>query len=228
MRLRERADFDSFVAGANGAVVQQLRACAAGTGHGVYWLSGPAGAGKTHLLQAVCTQAVARGGTSLYLPLSQLLEMGPLALTDWQQAAVVAVDELDAVIGQRDWELGLFALYREAEERHAVLLAAASAPPGSLPFCLPDLASRFAAAMPLVLRPLDEAAQRSALQLRARARGLELPDDAALYLQRRFPRDLPTLCALLDTIDSAALQARRRVTVPFIREVLLPASPGAE
>jgi len=241
MRLRERADFDSFVAGVNVAAVEQLRACARGAGRGAYWLSGPPGSGKSHLLQAVCTLAAATSGegegegegdgergTALYLPLSQLLELGPLALADWQPAGVLALDELQAVIGRRDWEHALFALYREAEERGATLIVAASAPPGWLPFSLPDLASRFSAAMLLTLRALDETDQRTALQLRARARGLTLPDDAALYLQRRFRRDLPTLCGLLDAMDSAALQAQRRLTVPFIREVLGPPFPAAE
>jgi DnaA family protein len=77
----------------------------------------------------------------------------------------------------------------------------------------------------LPLRPLDEGEQREALRLRARARGLELPEETALYLQRRFPRDLPTLYHLLDTIDEAALQAQRRLTVPFIRSVLTPEPP---
>jgi DnaA family protein len=49
-----------------------------------------------------------------------------------------------------------------------------------------------------------------------------------LYLQRRFRRDLPTLWGLLDAIDSAALQAQRRLTVPFIREVLGSSSPASE
>ena len=87
---------------------------------------------------------------------------------------------------------------------------------------MPDLASRFAAATLLTLRPLDEADQREALRLRAHARGLDLPEETALYLQRRFPRDLPTLYQLLDTLDEAALAAQRRVTVPFIRSVLDP------
>ena len=87
-------------------------------------------------------------------------------------------------------------------------------------FSLPDLASRFAAAVLLPLRPLDETGQREALRLRARARGLELPEETALYLQRRFRRDLATLYQLLDALDDAALQAQRRLTVPFIRQVL--------
>jgi DnaA family protein len=114
------------------------------------------------------------------------------------------------------------------EERGATLIASAGAPPGQLSFALPDLASRFAGSLLLSLQPLDEDAQRQALQWRARARGLDLPEDSARYLQRHFRRDLPTLCTLLDAIDTAALQAQRRLTVPFIREVLALQPPHAE
>ena len=54
-----------------------------------------------------------------------------------------------------------------------------------------------------------------------------MPEETALYLQRRFRRDLPTLYELLDAIDEAALQAQRRLTVPFIRQVLGQRSPPA-
>lgn len=226
MRLRERAVFDSFVAGANLAAVEQLRALARGASAGVYWLSGAQGVGKTHLLQATCAMARSAGADTAYLPLSQLVALGPETLEGWHSSRVVALDDLAAVAGRHDWEQGLFRLYREAEERGAALLASAAAPPLLLNFSLPDLASRFAAATLLPLRPLDESEQRQALRLRARARGLELPEEAALYLQRRFRRDLATLYELLDAIDEAALQAQRRLTVPFIRQVLAQHCPG--
>lgn len=220
MRLRERAVFDSYVPGDNLAAVQQLQALSRGTLAGVYWLSGPPGVGRTHLLQASCALARASGAEAAYLPLAQLRSLGPEVLEGWQSARVVALDDVAAVAGVRDWEQGLFRLYREVEERAAVLLAAAAQPPLLLRFSLPDLASRFAAAVLLPLRALDERGQREALRLRARARGLELPEETALYLQRRFRRDLATLYQLLDAIDDAALQAQRRLTVPFIRQVL--------
>jgi len=226
MRLRERAVFDSFVAGPNLAVVEQLRALAHGAAAGVYWLSGPHGVGKTHLLQASCALARSAGAEPAYLPLSQLLALDPETLEGWQGARLVALDDLAAIAGRRDWEQALFRLYREAEERGAALLAAAAAPPLLLKFSLPDLASRFAAATLLPLRALDEAEQREALRLRAHARGLELPEETTLYLQRRFRRDLATLYELLDAIDEAALQAQRRLTVPFIRQVLAQQRPG--
>jgi DnaA family protein len=58
------------------------------------------------------------------------------------------------------------------------------------------------------------------LTLRAHERGLDLPDDTAQYLLRRCPRDLPGLMALLERLDSAALSAQRRLTVPFVKAVL--------
>jgi DnaA family protein len=225
MRLRERAVFDSFVSGANAAAVQQLRALAGGASGGVYWLSGPQAVGKTHLLQATCAMARSSGADAAYLPLPQLLALGPETLEGWGGVRVVAVDDVAAIAGRRDWEQAMFRLYREVEEHGAVLLAAAAAPPLLLNFSLPDLASRFAAATLLPLRVLDESQQREALRLRAHARGLTLPEESALYLQRRFRRDLATLYELLDAIDEAALQAQRRLTVPFIRQVLGQRSP---
>jgi len=70
------------------------------------------------------------------------------------------------------------------------------------------------------LRPLDEAGEHEALRRRAAQRGLDLPDETTRYLLRRFPRDMRTLGKLLDEIDVAALSAQRRLTVPFVREIL--------
>jgi DnaA family protein len=220
--LRERAVFENFVPGPNLQAVAHLQAIARGASADVCWLCGPAGVGKSHLLQAVCALAQRTDITAAYLPLAQLRPHGPEALEGWQGARVLAVDDLAQIAGELPWEQRLFGLYREAQERGAALIAAAVEPPLLLRFALPDLASRFAAAALLPLRPLPEAGQREALRLRAHARGLELPEETALYLQRRFRRDLPTLYHLLDTIDEAALQAQRRLTVPFIRSVLTP------
>jgi DnaA-homolog protein len=220
MRLRERATFEAFVAGSNERTVAQLRRIALEPHASVAWLWGASSVGKSHLLQACCAEAGTQSRRALYLPLSQLLALGTEALEAWQGASLLALDEIERIIGQRDWERALFALYRDAEERRAAVIVAAERPPQELSFALPDLRSRFAAALLLPLQALDEAGQREALRRRARARGLELPAATARFLQQRFRRELPTLYTLLDTLDEAALQAQRRLTVPFIRQVL--------
>jgi DnaA-homolog protein len=217
VRLRDRALFESFLAGPNQAALTQIKALAERPRPGLLWLCGPEGSGKTHLLQALC----ARGGAeAAYVPLSQLESYGADALGDWQGARWLCLDEIAVAVGRPEWERALFALYRDCEERGASLLMAARARPAQLPFVLPDLASRCAAGHLLALQALDEEQQCAALQLRAQLRGFELTEETARYLQRRLPRDMSSLFALLDELDAAGLAAQRRLTVPFIRDVL--------
>jgi DnaA family protein len=70
------------------------------------------------------------------------------------------------------------------------------------------------------LRALADADRLQALRIRAALRGLELSEDAGRYLLTRSRRDMGSLYALLDTLDREALRAQRRLTVPFVREVL--------
>ena len=117
-------------------------------------------------------------------------------------------------------EQALFIAYRRLEEQGGRIIATASSAPAGLSWSLADIGSRFGAAEIFQLRSLDEAGQQEALQRRAAHRGLELPEDTARYLLRRFPRDMPTLVKLLDEIDVASLSAQRRLTVPFVRAIL--------
>lgn len=227
VRLRDRAVFDSFLPAGNAATLAQLRELAMRPRAGLHWIAGAPGSGKTHLLHAVCAQA-ALSSAAAYLPLHELRASGAEALEGWQPLVCLCVDDVDTVIGLPEWERALFALYRDAEEQGVALLFAAQLPPRQLEFVLPDLASRCAAGTLHVLQPLNEVQQRAALQLRARLRGLELPEETAAWLQRYQRRDMQTLYSLLDTLDQAALSAQRRLTVPFIREVLgrQPAPPA--
>ena len=220
LRLADRAVFDTFWPQGNEQLVAHLYDVASGAVSGVTWLAGPHASGKSHLLQATCAlvPAARRCG---YFPLADLIGLGPAALEGLPRLELVCLDDVHLASGNAEWERALFGLYRELEEGGGSLLVAAPEAPALIRWDLPDLASRFAAAAIHTLRPLDEAAQREALMLRAKVRGFELPEDVARWLQRRYPRDMGTLYQLLDTLDSAALVAQRRLTLPFIRSVLL-------
>ena len=217
VRLRDRASFESFLPGPNEAVLKQFRSLAEQPRPGLVWMYGPEGSGKTHLLQSLCAAA---GADAAYVPLPQLESYGAAALGDWHGARWLCLDEAGWAVGRAEWERALFAVYRDCEERGACLLMAAREPPTQLSFALPDLASRCAAGHRLALQTLDEEQQIAALRLRAQLRGFELPEETAHYLQRRLPRDMTSLFSLLDELDAAALAAQRRLTVPFIRDVL--------
>jgi DnaA-homolog protein len=211
--------FASFLPARNTQAVEHLRRVADGQVTGASWICGPEGSGKTHLLQAVSAQASKTLRTG-YIPLRELARLGVGVLEGLRSLDCLCVDDLDEVVGQPEWEQALFGVWQGVEEGGGRLVAAAEAPPALLKWALPDLGSRFSASAVFQLRVLDEAEQQAALQLRARLRGVELPEETSRWLLRRYPRDMRKLYELLDTIDEAALVAQRRLTVPFIREVL--------
>jgi DnaA-homolog protein len=219
VRLRAAATFEQFHVGPNAQVVSLLEARALRGGGAPLWLWGAHGSGRTHLLQAVCARATTAGLRSGYLPLAEAWPQ-PDMLIGLEQLDVICLDDVDRVSHDREWAGRLFTLYNACHERGRSLVFAASGPPAGVEVALGDLASRFGAAIVFQLRALDDAEQADALQRRARALGIELPDETLLYLQRRLPRDLPSLCEALDRLDAAALSQQRRLTVPFVRSVL--------
>jgi DnaA family protein len=219
VRLRDRATFASFEPGDNTEALRHLVARAGGQGAGVTWLHGPDGAGKSHLLQAAIAQAEP-GRRTGFLPLGELAGTDATLLDAWRELDLLCVDDVQAVAGTRAWDEALFRLYRDHEDRGAPLVIAADRAPGDLAWSFADVRSRFAAAWIFALQPLDEPGRLAALRRRARLRGIELPDETVRFLERRFPRDMRALYGLLDTLDDAALAAQRRLTVPFVRQVL--------
>jgi DnaA-homolog protein len=221
VRLHDRAVFASFLPGSNGEALAAARALAAADPRragapALLYLHGIEGAGKSHLLQAICADVPG----SAYLPLGSLRELDSGALLGMADLPLIALDDPEAIAGRADWERGLFSLYNECLVTGARLVVAARVPAVDLALTLPDLRSRLAAMPHYAIRPLDEAQQREALMARAAARGLQLPEETLHYLQRRFARDMASLYALLERLDAASLEAQRPLTVPFIRRVL--------
>ncbi len=216
LALDDHATFASFATGDNVAAVEHARALAEGAAD-TLWLWGAAGAGKSHLLQAACRAATAAGRRAMYVALP-----APSAaiLADLEDLDLLAVDDVDAVAGDAEWERALFVILNAFSGRRGALLLAAAKPAAQCGFQLPDLRSRGAGAVTYRLVPLDDAGRVTALRLHAAARGLELDVAAAEFLLKRVARDMAALTQWLARLDRASLSAQRRLTIPFIREQL--------
>ena len=220
LRWPAQRRFEDFFAGPNGAAVDLVRAVAEGRDGAWPFLAGSPGSGRTHLLFAACAAASARARSAQYLPLAALPANRAAAIRGFGGSDLLAIDDVEAVAGEREAELALFDLYNRCRAAGASLLFAAAAPPAGLGITLPDLVSRLASCTQAVLKPLDEVERRALLRARAQARGLDLDEGALDWLFTRRKRDVATLIDLLDRIDAASLAAQRRVTVPFLRGLL--------
>jgi len=217
LKLQDHAVFESFLPVGNEAAVDYLRELVAGNARAGCWLWGQPSTGKTHLLQAICARL---GDRSMYLPIRDLAATSPEVLDGLANRRFICMDDIDLVAGQPEWELALFKLWNAANETGSVLVVSASAPPRKAGFSLPDLQSRMGQLPVFHLQPLAEQDRPRALQLRASHRGLDLPDETARYLLKRSRRDMASLYVLLDKLDTEALKAQRRLTIPFVRDVI--------
>lgn len=223
LQLREDASFANFQASHSGnrLLVDTLQAQLNAASHPLVFLHGANGSGRSHLLQASCLACRATSGSSILLPLSELAAHAPNAvLNGLETLDLIALDDLDAVCGQTDWEEALFHAFNRWRDRGCHVLISALLPPAQLPVRLPDLASRLSAATVFQVHALDDDDKITWLRDRAHARGLQMDADTARFLMHRLSRDTAQLLDWLNRLDQAALVQQRRLTIPFVRSVL--------
>lgn len=208
---------EAFLAAPAG-VLAQLRALVSG-GDWLY-LAGPAGVGKTHLALGFCAEAEAAGQRAHYLPLAAMAGRLAEALPLPRASMCLAIDGLEHIAGNTDDEVALFHFHNAARAAGASVLYAARANPDDVDLVLPDLRSRLSQLARVALQPVDDATRAEILRERAGRRGLVLDDAATEWLLRRVDRDLGSLTRVLDKLDRESLAAQRRLTVPFLRQVL--------
>ena len=184
------------------------------------YLWGPRGCGKSHLLQALCHATTAKGLAPVYLPMQELVALSPAILQGLEQQALIAIDDIQIIAGKAEWEEALFHLYNRVREEGQWLVVSANVAPAGLALSLPDLTSRLGWGPVFQLMPLTDTDKRAALLLRARRRGLEMGNEVVEYLLRRCPRDMDSLFNLLNQLDQASLAAKRKLTIPFVRQLL--------
>lgn len=219
LRWPRRQRFEHFHAGANAAALAAVQMLATQPGAPWVYLSGAAGSGKSHLLMAACHAAHEAGRTVQYLPLRKLHEHF-MALRGMAGSQLIALDDIDALAGEREAEHALFDLYNRARAEGTALIFTAEAGPAQLMLGLPDLRSRLGACTQFPLKALDDGERREVLKSQAALRGIELDDTVLDWLFARYARDLGALLDLLDRLDQASLAAQRRITVPFLRTFL--------
>jgi len=159
-------------------------------------LVGPAGAGKTHLLEIWRRRAGAGA-----MDISSLDEGQALSLI--RSGGALAVEHPPAaVINQR----ALFHLLNAARENNGHVLIASRSAPKNWGLTLPDLISRLSAAPAISIEPADDELLRGVLVKLFADRQCAVDEAFIQYLLTRMPRSLAAARTLVTTIDERALE----------------------
>lgn len=188
----------------------------------IYWW-GPAGSGRTHLLEAMVNAAQDSGIEYFFLSPKEpatwvRLEEKMSSLARSLNPSLITVDDVESL----DERL-VGALFRilngvQASNNIYVLMAGNSAPANLA--LREDLRTRLGWGLVFQTQLLNDDEKIQALEQASKARGLVLSPDVLPWLLNRFYRDMPNLMALIDALDAYSLETKRAVTLPLVRELL--------
>ena len=218
--IKTEQSFASFYTASHQEVIQHLTDTASGQGDQQLYLWGKQGAGKSHLLQACCLRAHPRKRTAFYLPLETNKLPAPDILTGLETFDLICIDNIELCAGNSAWELAFFNFYNLHRENNHQLIISAQCPPNYLTIELSDLKTRMSWGLTLKLQELSDAEQIAALTFKAKNLGFEISPQVGDFLSKHYARDLPALWCLLPRIEQATLVAKRKLTVPFLKQIL--------
>lgn len=187
----------------------------------VCYLFGRTGVGKSHLLHAACAYAQSKDMSSLCLSLKELEHLSVELLVGLESFDLVCLDDIHLLAERPDWQQAVFDLFNRMTEQQKVLIISGDSAVNELDLSLPDLRSRLSWGLVEQLKPLSDKDKVQAIHYRAQQRGLLLSEEVTKFLMVRISRDMNNLISVLDQLDKASIREQRKITVPFIKQVLL-------
>lgn len=212
--------FDNYFIDQADFVINSLKSLIHDDGEHQIGLWGGRDSGKTHLLNACAFYA--RGvlsGFQLYDAV-QLRECEPSQFDDIEDNAVLAIDNLDAICGHRDWEAALYRLINRCRDQHARLIFSLSKKPQDLNCELADFQSRLSWGLLLELPVAEDADIEHIVEQRARLLGISLSKEVRAYLLTHYSRRLADQIQILRRLDLASLSTKKKISIPLIKQVL--------
>jgi DnaA family protein len=202
---------DNFIIGANAELIHRLQSLAETHTYEALYVWGADGCGKSHLLAA--TAAAAQGQRPLAF--LQGADAGSeLALAP---GSLLVIDDVQTL--RAEAQIALFRAFNAARFLGLSLLLAGNEPPLRLGL-REDLRTRIGQTLIYEIQSLSDDEKAGALRRHAIERGMLMDAGVVQYLLRHGRRDLPSLMAMLNSLDRASLEQKRPPTLPLLRELL--------
>lgn len=177
-------------------------------------LTGPEGAGKTHLahiwIEAAGAEKIA-ADTLAVEDAPALVAAGAVAVEDVDRTDATSADDACAA---------LFHLMNLAEAEGAALLLTGRSAPRFWPAATPDLASRLASLTVAEIAAPDDALLAALMRKHFEDRRIEVDKGVIAFLVPRIERSAAAARDVAAALDQAGLKAGRRVTTRLAREAL--------
>ena len=142
-------------------------------------------------------------------------------LVGLEQTVLICLDEIEQVVGDAKWELALANLLTKSSVQGHTVILSGQASINDWEIATQELAKALVNVLPVPISPLEEKEEViAALQRHSSKQGFELPLEVGNFLIKNFSSDLQELLAVLKLLEQATLVEKRRLTLPFVKQVL--------
>lgn len=217
-----RYDFTSFVSCDGNATALEFarRLPNPNESEKLLYLYGPAGSGKTHLLQAI-SRAI--GGHARVISCKEftLLNTGAL-LEHLNDLPALLIDDLHQLPDTPALRQTLWEAFNRFHTAGLPMAFAANAPPRELNNLDDHLISRLLWGLVARMDVSDDNSRRMLIAKLAADHHILLPDEVAAWLLTVLPRDVGSLVSACTSLYRAALEKQRKITLRLARELFTP------
>ncbi len=234
LRLVADYTFDQFVVGPSNRLAQA--ACNAvcnqpGTLYNPLFVHGASGLGKTHLLQATCTELLRRSREHhvLYVTCETFVNDFVRAMASGQlqmfrefarQVDLLVIDDIQFLAGRESSQEELFHTFNVLYQSGKQIILSADSPPGEIPTLEDRLVSRFNWGLVVQIDPPDRETRQAILHKKAQLRGVEIPDDMIDLLAEHLDANIRLLEGALTKLITLTQLGGKPLNLDTVREVL--------
>ncbi|WP_373635635.1 chromosomal replication initiator DnaA [Yoonia sp. SS1-5] len=170
-------------------------------------VTGQTGCGKSHLARIFADGEQAR-----------IINAAALAPDFQPKDQNIVVEDMETLPPTS--EEAMFHLHNHLRNTGGLLLMTAQTAPGRWPIKLPDLASRMQAATVCTISDPDDALLQALIMKLFADRQISPRPELVSYLAPRIERSFAAAAAIVDRLDHAALDQRRKINIALARELL--------
>lgn len=192
------------------------------------YLHGPAGSGKTHLLEACAATIGERTNPSVPAPLFSFKEtpgmpsntISALLQRRFQDAPALLIDDIHLAPPDQTMKGAIWQLFNDFHAIGRPIAITGLTTPKKLANLDDHLVSRLLWGLVAGVDVSDDESRQMIMQKLAADRQVVIPSDVGEFLLKQLPRDIPSLITTLDRIVRYAVATGRKVSPRLAAEVL--------
>ncbi|MBN1804357.1 MAG: chromosomal replication initiator protein DnaA [Sedimentisphaerales bacterium] len=234
LKLHPDYTFDNFVVGPSNRLAHA--SCVAvsqspGNTYNPLFIYGNSGLGKTHLLHAICFEALRKSDGAVMQFLScedfvnrfiRAIEEGDLSgfQSQFRTVDMLVIDDVQFLREREHSQEEFFHTFNALYNNGKQIILSADSPPGKIPSLETRLISRFNWGLVTRIDPPSYETRIAIVQKKAHLRGLDISDEIAEYIARKVHANIRELEGALTTIYAVSTTNDKVIDMELARTAL--------